>query len=224
MKIDIQNLRYNYPGSKNAVFEDFFFEAESGITLLKGFSGCGKSTLLRLIASLIKPRSGKIITETKHKYGRSSYLLNDVGFVFQQFNLLPLASVRRNVSLAAQLAGQPRKSVHHWLEVLGIEHLAKKKPSKLSGGQVQRASIARALAKSPSILLLDEPTSGLDDLNTALISDVLANQIDEKIICLVATHDHRLNSIANEILDFNSYLPVEKHLQEMVGKPDFTSQ
>lgn len=216
MEINIHQLSYRYPGAPSPVFSDFDFTASSGITLLKGFSGCGKSTLLRLIASLIKPNQGQITTTTNHQWGSSAYLRNDVGFVFQQLNLLPLASIRRNIHLSAQLAAAPAEIADFWIHKLGLEPLQKKSPLHLSGGQQQRAAIARALAKSPPIILLDEPTSGLDDLNTSVISKALASDIPKSTICLIATHDQRLESIAHEILDFNSFLPVEEHLQKMV--------
>ncbi|SHJ61317.1 putative ABC transport system ATP-binding protein [Rubritalea squalenifaciens DSM 18772] len=216
MEISINNLTYRYPGSQTPVFENFDFEAKPGITLLCGFSGCGKSTLLRLIASLIKPQKGTISTTTQHRWSSSAYLRNEVGFVFQQLNLLPLASVERNIRLTAQLASKPQSIADDWIHILGLDPLRKKKPTQLSGGQQQRAAIARALSKAPSIILLDEPTSGLDDLNTTVISNALKAKIPSDAICLIATHDHRLETIAHEILDFNTFLPMEEHLKEMV--------
>lgn len=216
MRIEISNLQYKYPGSKAPIFENFNLTTNEGITLIKGFSGCGKSTLLRLIASLIRPNRGKIHTDSKHKYGSSAYLRREVGFVFQQLNLLPLANIKRNIHLAAQLADTPREFADEWISALGLAKLTKKTPQQLSGGQQQRAAIARAMAKQPSLILLDEPTSGLDDLNTALITKALKEKAPKNSVCLIATHDNRLESIADEILDFNTFLPVEEHLKEMV--------
>jgi ABC-type lipoprotein export system ATPase subunit len=215
MKIDIRQLTYRYPGKKEPVFSNFDFQANPGITLLKGFSGCGKSTLLRLIASLLKPTSGTIETASHYSIGSAKYLRKEVGFVFQQLNLLPLASIERNVKIAAQLAGVPITAADEWIEILGLSPLRKLSPLKLSGGQQQRAALARAMAKNPSIILLDEPTSGLDDLNTSIISNALKKRIPPEAICLIATHDQRLEIIADEILNFNTFLPVEEHLKEM---------
>ena len=89
---------------------------------------------------------------------------------------------------------------------------AKRTPQTLSGGQQQRAAIARALIKEPSVLLLDEPTSGSDDLNTRVIARVLREYIVSDRICVISSHDHRLESLADEILDFNCFLPLEGHL------------
>lgn len=101
------------------------------------------------------------------------------------------------------------------MKLFGLEQIANHRPCDLSGGQIQRGAIARALAKGPSIVLLDEPTSGLDDLNTTIISNALTDLLPESSVCLIATHDQRLHDIADEILDFNKYLPLEEHLQSL---------
>ncbi len=216
MTIAIEQLHYSYPGAKTPVFKGLDLELKPGITLAKGFSGCGKSTLLRLIAGLIKPKKGEIKVDSAYPVGSSKYLQYEVGFVFQQLNLLPLASVRRNIMLAVELAGGSGGDVERWVRLLGLTEYADSKPTKLSGGQQQRASIARALAKRPPILLLDEPTSGLDDLNTEVIAKSVRSAMEPESICLIATHDQRLEAIADEILDFNTFLPVEEHLQALV--------
>ena len=215
MDIELKNVSFSYPGSKTPVFDNLNMKLRPGITLAKGFSGCGKSTLLRLIAGLLNPAGGTISTTSPHLVGSSQYLRYEVGFVFQQLNLLPLASVERNIQLSAEMAGKSMEEVIPWIELLGLTEYRNSKPSQLSGGQQQRASIARALAKSPPILLLDEPTSGLDDLNTKIISNAVKNRILSDTVCVIATHDKRLDSIANEILDFNTFLPLEEHLQSL---------
>ncbi len=215
MTIDLQKISYRYPRSATCVFESLNLELKPGITLAKGFSGCGKSTLLRLVAGLLSPTRGRILTDSPHRVGSPAFLRFEIGFVFQQLNLLPLASVERNVRLAVEMAGGNLSDVADLLELLGLSKYAAIKPSKLSGGQQQRASIARALAKKPSILLLDEPTSGLDDLNTEVISKAIRNTLAPGSVCLIATHDRRLDPIADEILDFNTFLPVEEHLQAL---------
>jgi ABC-type lipoprotein export system ATPase subunit len=216
MRVELKAVRYGYPGSKVPVFDSLDLVLKPGVTLAKGFSGCGKSTLLRLIAGLIAPDRGQILTESGHRVGSPGFLRYEIGFVFQQLNLLPLASVERNIRLAVEMAGRDGSEVAHWIELLGLAKYAKSKPTKPSGGQQQRASIARALAKRPPILLLDEPTSGLDDLNTLVISKAIRSALAAGSVCLIATHDKRLDPIADEILDFNSFLPVEEHLQALV--------
>jgi ABC-type lipoprotein export system ATPase subunit len=215
MEIEVQNISYKYPGSKAYAIEDFSHHFKNRVTLLKGFSGCGKSTFLRLIASLITPNSGRVTPHTRFKYGTNQYLRSHIGFVFQQLNLLPLASLERNIEIASKLSGYDPSEVSKWIKILGLEPFSKKSPKNLSGGQQQRAAIARAMVKKPAIILLDEPTSGLDDQNTTIIVNALKREITKDSICLIATHDSRLDNIADEILDFNTFLPVEEHLQAL---------
>lgn len=212
--LKFHNVSFSYKGA-DELLKEFNHDFCSGITLLKGYSGCGKSTLLKLAAGYLSPTHGEIMTSSSEKVGSNEYLQRNVGYVFQQMNLLPMASVRRNIELSS--TSDNRENVDYWLSVLGLDQLGSKRPSELSGGQMQRAAIARALSKKPSILLLDEPTSGLDDLNTKLIMKVVAESCaNSSTVCLIATHDNRLTPIANDILDFNLFLPVEKHLSQLV--------
>lgn len=207
MNLSFEGVHYRYPGTRKAVLKDFSYDFSEKVTILKGYSGCGKSTLLRLASGLLIPTDGRIINSSKFRTGSPEFLRREVGFVFQQLNLLPLASVRRNAVLAARLAGRPSDSCEPWLEALGIQELAKKRPKALSGGQQQRAALARALAKNPALLLLDEPTSGLDDENTEVIKKVINTLLPEDTTCIIATHDHRLLPLTDAILDFNTDLP-----------------
>lgn len=214
MKIELNNVSFRYPGKSEDLFDGFDFVAEPGITLLKGYSGCGKSTLLRLIAGYLKPHKGEVLTDSSNRVGSNRYLIEDLGFVFQQTNLLPLATLNRNIKLSGLSNNTARRA--ELLKRFGLKKIADCRPCELSGGQIQRAAIARALAKNPPILLLDEPTSGLDDLNTKVILNALTDFLPKDSVCLIATHDQRLNDIADEILDFNKYLPLEEHLQPLV--------
>src|SRR5690349_15386917 len=123
--------------------------------------------------------------------------------------------------MAGSLAGLPGKLIRErtalWLKTLGLEEFAKRRPNSLSGGQQQRAAIARALVKEPQVLLLDEPTSGLDDLNTQVISRALEYFVTGARICVICSHDARLDQIADEVLDFNCFLPLEGHLIALAG-------
>lgn len=210
------SLYYRYSSKTPWVIENFTHTFPAGITCIKGASGCGKSTLLRLIAGYLKPAQGTILTPAGKPASDRVFQRKELGFVFQQLNLLPLASVSRNLQMAGSLAGlspeETSQQARHWLSTLGLEQLANRRPNSLSGGQQQRAAIARALIKNPSVLLLDEPTSGLDDLNTEVISKTIFDYIQGGRICIICTHDHRLDPLAHEVLDFNRFLPLERHL------------
>src|SRR5688500_15997417 len=135
------------------VIENFSHEFRPGITLIKGASGCGKSTLLRMLAGYLAPERGIIVTPSGRPPTCREYQRREVGFVFQQLNLLPLASLERNLEMSGSLAGLPtgvvRERSAHWLKTLGLGDYGKRRPASLSGGQQQRAAIARALVKEP---------------------------------------------------------------------------
>jgi ABC-type lipoprotein export system ATPase subunit len=219
LKCDRLTFRYHRKGGW--VINDFSHSFRPGITLIKGASGCGKSTLLRLLAGYLKPNSGEIRTPLGTDPTDRDYQRKQLGFVFQQLNLLPLATVERNLEMAGSLAGlkpeETAQRTERWLALLGLKEFAARRPASLSGGQQQRAAIARALIKDPAILLLDEPTSGLDDLNTQVISHTLKQFVTGPRICIVCTHDHRLDYLAHEVLDFNCFLPLERHLVALAG-------
>ena len=216
-QIQCSGVHFRY-GSQ-AVFDGLDCAFEPGISLLRGFSGCGKSTLLKLVAGYLKPQRGKILLPGKMRPTSAAYHRQALGFVFQQLNLLPLASIERNLDIVGSVASLPAKQLRErkeqLLQQLGLTDLRKRRPHELSGGQQQRAAIARALIKAPRILLLDEPTSGLDDLNTAVIIKLLREALPDGCFCLIATHDSRLEPIAHATMDFNQFLPVEGHLQAL---------
>ena len=215
--IRCQNLSFGY--SKELVFESFSHSFEAGITLIKGYSGCGKSTLLKLIAGYLAPQQGTVRLPEPWRVPAKKFQREGLGFVFQQLNLLPLASLEGNLSIVSSVAGIPQgvsqERMTDLFGRLGLQELSKRKPSALSGGQQQRAAVARALIKRPQVLLLDEPTSGLDEMNTKVIKDLLASSLPKGCICIVSSHDYRLEEIADEIVDFNIRLPVEGPLQQM---------
>lgn len=211
MNITCHELCYTYPGSKSPVLENFSLEIPPGITLLKGYSGCGKSTLLRLLGGLIPPSSGRVEAPHLPPPGSREFLRKSFAMVFQELNLLPLASVWRNIELSCRIAGVPAEQGHDWLKLLGMEAYASRVVENLSGGQKQRVAIARAMSKSPALLLLDEPTSGLDDDNTGIILSAITRFSERRdAICVIATHDHRIDPIAHDLVDFHRILPLAK--------------
>jgi len=211
MNITCHDLGYRYPGSASPVLENFSLVILPGITQLKGYSGCGKSTLLRLLGGLIPPSSGWVEAPHLPPLGSQEFLRKSFAMVFQELNLLPLASVWRNIELSCRIAGVPAEQGREWLELLGMEAYASRIVENLSGGQKQRVAIARAMSKSPALLLLDEPTSGLDDDNTGIILSAITRFSERpEAICVIATHDHRIDPIAHDLVDFHRILPLAK--------------
>ena len=218
-------LSFRFSSSVPFLLEDFSWSIPPGITIIEGPSGCGKSTLLKLLAGYLSPVSGRICYPADVRGEPLEFRRRELGYVFQNLNLLPRASVMRNLELAAALAGLSPEAItersHLWLEHFKLMHKADELPARLSVGQQQRAALARALVKQPRFLLLDEPTSGLDDENANIISAALRHYTKPpteghansaapcfgRIYCLIATHDARLRFVANEILEVNRSLP-----------------
>ena len=180
------------------VLEDVSLQIVRGqFTVLLGPSGSGKSTLLNLLAMLDKPTSGKIfidgqeITALKSESARSALRLKKMGFVFQFDGLLPEFSLLENVEIPALMAGAPNpQKAQQLLENLGLGKMSHKLPADLSGGEKQRASIARALRNDPPLLLADEPTGNLDAARKDLVFEDFARLSREKgLTILMVTHD-----------------------------------
>ncbi len=206
MELVCQHVSFSY--HRNApVITDFSHVFRPGITILKGYSGSGKTTLLKLLAGYLKATQGSILTPTGRKVTSRNYHRRDVAYMFQGINLLPLMSVERNLRLAAEMAVLPsaewKPRVEQLLTDLGLQELRHRRADKLSGGQAQRAALARTLMKDAPTVLLDEPTSGLDDANTSIIKKLIS-QNATRHICIISTHDSRLLELADEIIDFDS--------------------
>lgn len=175
---------------------------------ISGPSGCGKSTLLSIMGLLDFPTNGKLFFEgadvTKLSLEQAATIRNKkIGFIFQQFNLIDDLSVYDNIALPLRYAEQPenkkiiKEKVDHYLDLVGMSALYKRKPTQLSGGQQQRIAIARALVADPSVLLVDEPTGNLDSKNSDQIMAMLeVLNIQGTTICVV-THDIRYAEMAN---------------------------
>ena len=209
MELVCENISYAY-SRKAPVITNFSHVFPTGITVLKGYSGSGKTTLLKLLAGYLKVNSGRIITPTGLKVTSRRYHRRDVAYMFQGINLLPLMSVERNLHLAAEMAMLPRQEwkprCEALLRDLGLTELRHRRADKLSGGQAQRAALARTLMKDAPTILLDEPTSGLDDGNTDIIKK-LVTQDAAKRICIISTHDSRLLELADDLIDFDHPVP-----------------
>lgn len=194
------NKTYKRGEETLVVLDDLSLEVQQGDFLaLMGPSGSGKSTLLNLIGGLDTPTSGEIVVneqhlETMNASSLSDWRANNVGFIFQFYNLLPVLTANKNVEiplLLTNLSGSQRKEhVSTALDVVGLSDRGTHKPNELSGGQQQRVAIARALVSDPDILVCDEPTGDLDRNTATEILDLLQilNRDHGKTILMV-THD-----------------------------------
>lgn len=184
--------------------------AAGEIVAVVGSSGCGKSTLLHICGGMDRPTHGDVRIE-----GRSLTTLDDdqltrvrrekIGFVFQFFNLLPTLNVAQNIGLPLLLAGQTdaevtRRAVAEAARV-GLSHRIEHYPQQLSGGELQRAAIARAIIHTPSVLIADEPTGNLDSENGVRVVEML-RELNRKcgVAILLATHDDVVASVAQRVL------------------------
>lgn len=177
------------------------------IMSIVGPSGAGKTTLLQIAGTLDRPDSGEVLFNgqdlLKLKDKKLSKFRNiNLGFIFQFHQLLPEFSALENVALPALIAGKKRKTAfsdaERWLNELGLSHRLGHKPSELSGGEKQRAAIARALINTPSIVLADEPTGSLDSKNRDEIKNIISG-LREKYnqSFMIVTHDQEIADIAD---------------------------
>ena len=185
----------------NSVSLDIF---EGELLVILGSSGSGKSTLLNMLGGVDVPDSGSIFFAGKDICAFSdreltAYRRRSVGFVFQSFNLISELTVRENVAMPAHLSGG--EAVVHALDVVGLQVKAGSYPSQLSGGEQQRVSIARALAKDPRLLLCDEPTGALDyETGKQILAELerLARVHGKTVV--IVTHTQEMGKMADRVL------------------------
>jgi len=173
---------------------------------ITGPSGCGKSTLMHLIGGLDQPTSGEIVVDglalhTADDAALTDYRRRRLGIVFQFFHLLPTMTVLENVCLPLMLQGEPprraRPRAEVVLELVGLSDRAGHLPHQLSGGQMQRTAIARALIHEPRVLLADEPTGNLDSANAGQVLELLQKIASQRrTTLLVVTHSDEVARLA----------------------------
>ncbi|MBM7642287.1 ABC transporter ATP-binding protein [Streptococcus loxodontisalivarius] len=214
MLLEINHLekvyRTRFSKEETRALQDVDFKVQDGeFIAIMGESGSGKTTLLNIIATLDKPSKGSVLLAGKDITGikerkLADFRLKNLGFVFQDFNLLDTLSIRDNIFLPLVLA---RKS-HHEMESrlqqlapsLGIEAILNKRPFELSGGQKQRVAIARSLISNPLLLLADEPTAALDYRNSEDLLSLFESINDAGQTILMVTHSANAASHAKRVL------------------------
>lgn len=186
------------------------FSSDSSYAIV-GISGSGKSTLLSVLAGIRKPTNGSVCFNSKNieELDQSQYLNKTIGLVFQQPFLLKELSVIENVMLKGLISGIPFKEAKlqalELLEKLKLSHKSEEMPKRLSGGEQQRVSIARALFSNPDFLLADEPTAHLDEQNRDNVLDLLTTvKKNYKVGLIIATHDKAVSRICDKILSIQS--------------------
>ena len=199
-----------FGGQQVEALRDVNFEVEEGeYVAIMGESGSGKTTLLNILAALDRPTAGSVLLDGKDLAGvresdMAAFRRDHLGFVFQEFNLLDTFSLKDNICLPLVLAGKNWRVMEQRLlpltQRLGIDQLLAKYPYEVSGGQKQRAAVARALITEPRILLADEPTGALDSRATDVLLDLFGQINAAGQTILMVTHSVRAASRAGRVL------------------------
>lgn len=198
--------RYQMGESGIVANDDISFEVEKGeLVIILGASGAGKSTVLNILGGMDNKDEGQVIIDGVNiaDYNQkqlTTYRRNDVGFVFQFYNLVPNLTAKENVELASEIVSHARDA-EETLNEVGLGGRLNNFPAQLSGGEQQRVSIARALAKNPKLLLCDEPTGALDYQTGKQILKLLQDMSRQKgSTVVIVTHNSALAPIANRVI------------------------
>ena len=208
--IDLEHVSKEYKRGGPLALDDINLHVDDGeFVFLLGHSGAGKSTLLKLLLREELPSEGKVTVLGKdvaslHRH-QVPYLRRQMGIIFQDFRLIPTMTVYENIAFAMHVTNVKRREisdrVEYMLELVHLEDKAKAYPDTLSGGEQQRVSIARALAKNPKLLLCDEPTGALDDNTGKTILKLLQDTCyRDGMTVILITHNHAITPMANRII------------------------
>lgn len=209
MTITLQGINKSY--KKKQVLTDINLTIPSNtFTALNGVSGSGKSTLLNIIGGLEPATSGQVIIDEQNVSSlkgkaRADFYRHKIGFIFQGFYLQPQLTIGENIALMGTFAGMSKpdrkKRAHELAEQLNIVDTLDRLPSEVSGGQAERACIARALFMNPKIILADEPTNNLDPKNAKNVISLLKQlQQNSSATMIVASHDPLVNTFATQTI------------------------
>jgi len=203
--VDVKDVIKRFPvgDTEITVLKGISFQVHEGEFLsIVGPSGNGKSTLLNMITGIDRPSDGAVTVLGQQVHEMSENALarwrgENVGIIFQFFQMLPALTLLNNVILPMDLASkyspkERRERAMHLLDIVGLADQAHKLPSMVSGGQQQRAAVARALANDPALLVGDEPTGNLDTASAQMVFDLFSDLVDEGKTVLMVTHDKEL--------------------------------
>ncbi len=212
--LEVKNLKKIYTprfgGAQVIALSRVSFSVERGeYVAVMGESGSGKTTLLNILAALDKPTGGEVLLEGQNlttipERALAAFRRDNLGFVFQDFNLLDTFNLRDNIYLPLVLAGKPHQEMEHRLEplaqLLGLTELLHKYPYEVSGGQKQRAAVARALITQPQIVLADEPTGALDSHAADQLLQLFGDINNEGQTIVMVTHSVKAASHAQRVM------------------------
>ena len=216
MRVRLEHVTHVYGSSDESaavqVLDDASVDIASGdFAVLMGASGSGKSTLLHLMGAVDQPTAGRVFlgdheTSAMNEAGLTRLRRTDVGFVFQFFNLIPTLDVFENVAFPLSLARVPRaeiaERVNEVLEQVGLAPRARHYPNELSGGEMQRVAIGRAIVHRPPLLLADEPTGNLDSKNGTLILDLIRSiHESQRPTIVMATHSAEAAAYGDYVIE-----------------------
>lgn len=215
--IEFSNIKFQYPGSDFHLNISSLLFKKGTKTAIIGPSGFGKTTMLNLLAGILTPVNGEIIIDDKQINSlsdkeRRNFRIQHIGFVFQDFRLIPYLNILDNIILPnrinsiLKINNDTIEKAKQVADELGIVDKLKKFPSKLSHGERQRVAICRALLNKPSLILADEPTGNLDPDNKRKIMDILFTYVKHYNSTLITvTHDHEMLKGFDKTINFADY-------------------
>jgi putative ABC transport system ATP-binding protein len=225
--IEIRHLTKVYGEGLTAVkaLDGVNLDVKAGeVMMLLGPSGSGKTTLLSVMGGILRATQGSVKIAGQEIAGLDerklpAIRLNNIGFIFQGFNLFPALNALENVEIALELRkGIPKRRAAELLEAVGLKDKFKSYPADLSGGQKQRVAIARALAGNPPVILADEPTAALDTVSGRVVMDLLSGLAHEQNrAVVVVTHDARVLSYGDRTVEIADGRIQSKKQQEVAG-------
>ena len=210
------NITYETKEKRVDVVENFNYAfKENSISVIFGRSGLGKSSILNVIAGLVKPKAGDVLFQGQSilKYNGEKIIkfrCDNLGYVFQNFNLLKEFNVLDNVVLPLIIKGEDKNSAYRKgeevLKKVGLEKRLDHYVNELSGGEQQRVAIARAIINKPRLILADEPTGNLDVKSSKNIYEIIKDLNKEGITFIIATHDENFKAISDDVLELENIL------------------